>query len=218
MGAGWLYVLHFPNARQSTARIYSVMRCGTGRFDIKSFRYKFTQWRSKKFHLLGLKNEEHSPKMFFLFTRKLYLKWRKFSCNFIARVRIKTTCFETTLNWNDRFPWDEVTHSIIFFVVKSVKLVASSIQTSPICFILFHCLHKPLKLASLMATCHQVYTSLPDPYNLKKMGWERLKQKKMFKMFKKIRYKLINYRNSSNVSSTPEVELVWLLEVLILWI
>ena len=35
-------------------------------------------------------------------------------------------------------------------------------------------------------------------------------------MFTKIRYKLINYRNSINVSSTPEVELVWPLEVLIL--
>ena len=29
-----------------------------------------------------------------------------------------------------------------------------------------------------MATCHQVYTSLPDPYNLKETGWEQLKQKK----------------------------------------
>ena len=64
-----------------------------------------------------------------------------------------------------------------------------------------------------MATCHQVYTSLPDPYNLKETGWEQLKQKKMFK---KIRYKVINYRISINVSSTPEVEPVWLLEVLIL--
>ena len=65
-----------------------------------------------------------------------------------------------------------------------------------------------------MGTCHQVYTSLPHPYNFKEMGREQLKQKK--KMFKKIRYKLINYRISINVSSTPEVEPVWLLEVLIL--
>ena len=64
-----------------------------------------------------------------------------------------------------------------------------------------------------MATCHQVSTSLPGLYNLKEMGWEQLKQKKMFT---KIRYKLISYRNSINVSSTAEVELVWPLEVLIL--
>lgn len=218
MGAGWLYVLHFPNVRQSTARIYSVMTWGTGRFDKKSFRYKFTRWRSKKFQLLGLKNEEHSLKMFFLFTRKLYLKSSKFSCNFTAWARIKTTCFETTLNRNGRFPWDEVTHNIIFCSEKRKNGSESSIQTSPVCFILFHCLHEPLKLASLMATCHQVNISLPGPYNLKEVGWKQLKHKKRFKMFKKIRYKLINYRNSRNVSSTSEVELVWLLEVLILWI
>ena len=38
------------------------------------FRYKFIQSRCKQFHVLGLKNEEYSPKMLLLFTRKLYLK------------------------------------------------------------------------------------------------------------------------------------------------
>ena len=46
-----------------------------------------------KFHVLGLKNEEYSPKMFFLFTRKRYLKWSKFLCNFTPWVRIETTSF-----------------------------------------------------------------------------------------------------------------------------
>ena len=166
----WLHALHFSNARQSTARIYSVMKWGTGRFDIKSFRYKFTQWRSKKFHLLGLKNEEHSP-----FT----LKWRKFWCNFTAWVRIKTTCLETTLNRNDRFPWDEVTHNIIF-CSESVKMVArvlyKLVQFASYYFIVYT--NHFIKLASLMETCHQVYTSLPDPYNLKEMSWEKFKQEK----------------------------------------
>ena len=34
--------------------------------------------------LHGLKNEEYSLKMFFLFTRKLYLKSTKFLCSFTA--------------------------------------------------------------------------------------------------------------------------------------
>ena len=70
--------------------------------------------------------------------------------------------------------------TILFFCNEKRKNSSeSSIQTSPVFFILFHCLHKPLKLASLlMETCHQVYTSLPDPYNLKETGWEQLKQKK----------------------------------------
>ena len=33
--------------------------------------------------------------MFFLFTRKLYWKWKKFWCNFTAWVRLQTTCIET---------------------------------------------------------------------------------------------------------------------------
>ena len=34
--------------------------------------------------------------MFFLFTRKLYFKWKKFLCIFTAWVRIEATCIETT--------------------------------------------------------------------------------------------------------------------------
>ena len=44
---------------------------------------------------LYLKCEEYSPKMFLLFARKLYLKLTKFLCNFIAWVRIETICIET---------------------------------------------------------------------------------------------------------------------------
>ena len=47
----------------------------TGRFDTKSFRYKFIQ--CKKFQVLGLKNEEYSSKLFFVLTRKLNLKGTK---------------------------------------------------------------------------------------------------------------------------------------------
>ena len=39
---------------------------GTGRFDIKSFRYKFTQWKSKKFHLLWLKERRAFTQNVFL--------------------------------------------------------------------------------------------------------------------------------------------------------
>ena len=72
----------------------------TGRLDIntKSFRLKLIQSRCKWSHVLDLKNEEYIT---FLFTRKLYLKWLKFSCTFISWVRIETTyiertCIETT--------------------------------------------------------------------------------------------------------------------------
>ena len=51
---------------------------------------------------LYLKGEEYSPKMFLPLTRKLYLKWTKFLCNFIAWVRIETICIETALYLNDR--------------------------------------------------------------------------------------------------------------------
>jgi len=44
---------------------------------------------------LYLKCEEYSPKMFLLLTRKLYSKSTKFLCNFIAWVRIETICIET---------------------------------------------------------------------------------------------------------------------------
>ena len=174
----WLLVLHFPNVRQSTARIYSVMRWGTGRFDIKSFRYKFTQGRSKKFHLLGLKNEEHSPKMFFLFTRNF--TWSEGNFRAISLLEFTSKRLDSKRLWIETTVFHEMTLlTILFFCNEKRKNSSeSSIQTSPVFFILFHCLHKPLKLASLMATCHKVYTSLPDPYNLKETGWEQLKQKK----------------------------------------
>ena len=38
----------------------------------------------------SVKNKEYWPKMFFLFMHKLYLKWLKFLCNFIAWVRIES--------------------------------------------------------------------------------------------------------------------------------
>ena len=41
--------------------------------------------------MLGLKNEEYIT---FLFTRKLYFKWLKFSCTFISWVSIVTTYIE----------------------------------------------------------------------------------------------------------------------------
>ena len=44
--------------------------------------------------VLGFKNEEYSPKKFFMFTRKLYLYWSKFLCNFTAWVRIETTFYQ----------------------------------------------------------------------------------------------------------------------------
>ena len=70
-----------------------------------SFRYKLIPFRCEWFHVLGLKNKEYLPKIFFLFNFKLYLKWSKFKCNFTAWVHIKRTCIETTLYQNDQFPW-----------------------------------------------------------------------------------------------------------------
>ena len=40
----------------------------------RSFRYKLIPSRCKFVHVLGLKKEEYSPKMVFLFNYKLYLK------------------------------------------------------------------------------------------------------------------------------------------------
>ena len=44
--------------------------------------------------------------MFFLFTRKLYRKWKKYVwCNFTAWVRLETTCFETTTGSQRGWEW-----------------------------------------------------------------------------------------------------------------
>ena len=48
-----------------------------------SLRYKFIRSRCRQFHVLGLKNEEYSTKMVFLFTRKLFLKWSYFLCSLL---------------------------------------------------------------------------------------------------------------------------------------
>ena len=64
--------------------------------------YKLIQSRCVKFHVLGWKNEEYSPQMFFLFMRKLYFKKSKnFFCSFIAWARIETTFIEMT-SWKKR--------------------------------------------------------------------------------------------------------------------
>ena len=67
-----------------------------GRKDDRPFRYKFIQSRCKEIHALLLRNEEYLHKMFFLFTRKLYFKWKKFLCIFTSWVRIEANCIETT--------------------------------------------------------------------------------------------------------------------------
>ena len=51
--------------------------------------------------MLGLKNEEYSPKMFFLLTRKLYLKLTKFLAilllEFVSKgIVTKRLCIEST--------------------------------------------------------------------------------------------------------------------------
>ena len=74
----------------------------TKSFQYKSFRYKFIQSRCKKFHVLGLKNEEYSPQMC-----KLYLNWSKFSCNLSAWGRIETTRMEMTLKRKKQIPNSE---------------------------------------------------------------------------------------------------------------
>ena len=74
----------------------------TKSFQYKSFRYKFIQSRCKKFHVLGLKNEEYSPQMC-----KLYFKWSKFSCNLSAWGRIETTRMEMTLKRKKQIPNSE---------------------------------------------------------------------------------------------------------------
>ena len=43
----------------------------TKSFQYKSFRYKFIQSRCKKFHVLGLKNEEYSPQMCNLYLKSI---------------------------------------------------------------------------------------------------------------------------------------------------
>ena len=45
---------------------------------------------------LYLKCAEYSPKIFLLLARKRYSKLTKFLCKFIAWVRIETICIETT--------------------------------------------------------------------------------------------------------------------------
>ena len=80
---------------------------GTRKTDYRSLRYKLIPAMCKQFLVLGLKNEEHSHKMFSLFNSKLYLKWSKFSCNFTARVCIETTGFRKM--WEllaQRTSWD----------------------------------------------------------------------------------------------------------------
>ena len=76
--------------RENRNTLSNIVTTVTGRLDIntKSFRLKLIQSRCKWSHVLDLKNEEYIT---FLFTRKLYLKWLKFSFTFISWVRIETT-------------------------------------------------------------------------------------------------------------------------------
>ena len=67
---------------------------GYGSLWYKVVSIKVYSVEEQKVPFLGLKNEEYSPKMFFLLTWKLYLKWTENLCNFIVRVRIETTVFQ----------------------------------------------------------------------------------------------------------------------------
>ena len=81
--------------------------------------------------VLGLKNEKYSP-LFFLLTRKLYLKWSKSLCSFTAWVRI-----ETGLDQNDRFP--SFLHSFfkrIFWTYLFFYLLESLLQSARFIFCL----------------------------------------------------------------------------------
>ena len=65
----------------------------------KSFWYKFIQSWCKYFRLLGFKNEEYSLQMFFLFTRKLYLKWLKFVVVYGMALRNLIKLFKNQLSY-----------------------------------------------------------------------------------------------------------------------
>ena len=63
----------------------------------RRFRYKFTHLRCKQFNVLD--NKEYPPKMFFLCTRKLYSKWKKFFLQFHG-----LSSYQNDLYRNDWFP------------------------------------------------------------------------------------------------------------------
>ena len=65
----------------------------------RRFRNRFTQLRGKQFNVLDLNNKEYPPKMFFLCTRKLYSKWKKFFLQFHG-----LSSYQNDLYRNDWFP------------------------------------------------------------------------------------------------------------------
>ena len=73
----------------------------------KSFWYKLIQSRCKKFHILGLENEEYSPHRLFFLARLVYLKWSKLLCIVTSWVRVETNCFHKKYTWSTHF-WSKV--------------------------------------------------------------------------------------------------------------